>query len=127
MNVVGYARASRDRQDRASQIAKVERVAAGRRWTIDRWYTDHGESEAKASRPALNALLADVRRGLVKTLMVYKIRRLGRNGWHMALMIDELVARGVDLVSAIEPVDRTTSVGRLHIGIISLFTHTSGS
>lgn len=54
--------------------------------------------------------------------MVYKIDRIGRNAGHMALMIDELVAREVDLVSATEPVDTTTSVRRLKIGIISLFT-----
>lgn len=55
------------------------------------------------------------------TPMVYKIDRIGRNAGHMALIIDELVARGVDLVSATEPVDTTTSVGRFKIGIISLF------
>jgi DNA invertase Pin-like site-specific DNA recombinase len=119
--IVGYARVSRDRQDPATQMREVERVAAARGWTIARWYTDHGESGAKLSRPALNDMLADVRRGLVKVLVVYKVDRLGRNAGHMALMIDELVARGVDLVSATEPLDTTTSVGRLQIGIISLF------
>jgi DNA invertase Pin-like site-specific DNA recombinase len=58
-----YIRVSLDRQDTALQEAELRDTAERRGWEI-KVYRDQGQSGAKESRPALNELLADVRRAV---------------------------------------------------------------
>jgi DNA invertase Pin-like site-specific DNA recombinase len=119
-SIACYVRGSTDRQTCEMQIAECERIAQARGWTLA-WYMDRGESGAKRSRPELDRLIGDVRAGKVKAVLVYRLDRLARSLGHMVLLMDELRARGVDVVSATEALDTTTPTGRLQVGIIAVF------
>jgi len=82
-----YGRVSTDAQSYASQLREV-RAYARRRWpkgeVIE--YLDK-VSGTRFSREGLDALMAEVRRGRVDVLAVYKLDRLGRSLQHLAQLI----------------------------------------
>ena len=74
-------------------------------------------SGAKASRPSLEQLLAQLRAGDV--IVVYKLDRLGRSLKHLIELIDSLTKMQVGLVSLNDPVDTTSPQGRLITNIFA--------
>ena len=61
MNVAIYARVSTIDQDCAMQLTELREYCERKDWTIYQEYVDHGVSGAKASRPALDKLMAAAR------------------------------------------------------------------
>jgi site-specific DNA recombinase len=60
VRVVAYARVSTTDQSCEVQLRELRQYAAARGWTLAEEYVDAGISGAKASRPALDRLMADV-------------------------------------------------------------------
>ena len=77
-------------------------------------------SGARAHRPVLEGLLETLRPGDV--LVIWKLDRLGRSLPHLIGIINDLTARKVGLKSLNDPLDTTTSHGRL---ILNLFASLS--
>ena len=116
-SVAAYVRVSTDDQDVAMQIDAISaRGFAGA--TI---YRDEGVSGAKAHRPGLDQLLAAVRAGRHKTVVVYRLDRLGRNVLAVLGLLHELNDLGVDFVSVTEGLDSSTPAGRMMIVLIAAF------
>lgn len=82
--VAVYARVSTDDQKADLQLDALRQYAQMRGVTIHREYVDH-ISGAKESRPALNEMLADARRGKFNAVAVWKIDRLGRSVAHLLM------------------------------------------
>ena len=61
-------------------------------------YTDPGASGLDANRPGLRRLLADVRRGGIRRLVVRDLARLARSAWLLETIQRELRAAGVALL-----------------------------
>lgn len=82
-----YGRISTDAQSHASQLREV-RAYVKRRWpkaeTTE--YLDKA-SGSRFSRAGLDALMAEVRKGRVHVLAVYKLDRLERSLQHLAQLI----------------------------------------
>ena len=74
---------------------------------------------SKASRPALNRLVADARRRRFDVLVVWRLDRLGRNLRHLVTLLDDLQALGVAFVSLGEGIDCTTPAGTLQLHILA--------
>jgi len=74
-------------------------------------------SGAKTKRVELERLLSRLRKGDV--LIVWKLDRLGRSLKHLVLLIHELIEKGVGLQSINDPIDTTTSQGRLVFNIFA--------
>ena len=72
-------------------------------------------------RPALRRLLADIERGLVDVVVVYKIDRLSRSLTDFAKLVDVFEAHGVTFVSVTQAFNTTTSMGRLTLNILLSF------
>jgi DNA invertase Pin-like site-specific DNA recombinase len=68
-------------------------------------------SGARAARPVLDAVLRQLRGGDV--LVVWKFDRLGRSLTHLVELVNELRSKDVGLQSLHDPIDTTTSHGRL--------------
>ena len=68
-------------------------------------------SGARAARPVLEAVLQQLRGGDV--LVVWKFDRLGRSLKHLVELVNGLRSRDVGLQSLQDPIDTTTSHGRL--------------
>lgn len=96
---VGYVRVSSRAQDYASQRAAIEQAASARGVTISTWYAETASART-ISRPELERLRADARRGLVKRLFLFRLDRLSRSGIRDTFeVIEEFRAHGVEVVS----------------------------
>jgi DNA invertase Pin-like site-specific DNA recombinase len=113
MRIATYARVSTDRQDLEVQLQELRDFAARRGWTIVGAYEDV-ISGAHEQRPGLDRLVADAHRRTFDLVLLWKLDRLGRSLLHMVQVMDDLLRRGIDVVSATEPhLDSTTPQGRL--------------
>src|SRR4051812_24440125 len=77
-----------------------------------KWYTDKFTGKT-LDRPGMTRLLADLRAGKVKAVVVWRLDRLGRTAKGLTALFDDLLARGVDLVSLKDGLDLETPAGRL--------------
>jgi DNA invertase Pin-like site-specific DNA recombinase len=109
-----------DAQREACEAYIASQRAEG--WTLvpDR-YDDGGSSGGSLDRPALKRLLADIERGLVDVVVVYKIDRLSRSLMDFAKLVEVFDAHEVTFVSVTQSFNTTTSMGRLTLNILLSF------
>ncbi len=109
-------------QDAELQLGELRTVAAQRGWTISAEYRDDGISGKKASRPALDRMLADCRAGKIDLVVVWKLDRLGRSLQNLLAVLDDLRGCGVGFVSLRDSgIDTTTAGGRLMLAMVGAF------
>jgi DNA invertase Pin-like site-specific DNA recombinase len=84
-------------------------------------YDDGGFSGGTLERPALQRLLADLGRGLVDVIVVYKIDRLTRSLADFARIVETLDRQGASFVSITQQFNTTTSMGRLTLNVLLSF------
>ena len=84
-------------------------------------YDDGGYSGGNTERPALQALLADIRDHRVDVIVVYKIDRLTRSLSDFAKLADLLDDHEVSFVSVTQQFNTTTSMGRLTLNMLLSF------
>jgi site-specific DNA recombinase len=84
-------------------------------------YDDGGFSGGTLERPALQHLLADLGRGLVDVIVVYKIDRLTRSLADFARIVETLDRQGASFVSITQQFNTTTSMGRLTLNVLLSF------
>ena len=95
---------------------------AGEGWRLIRThYDDGGLSGATMERPALQRLMADIDKGLVDAVVVYKVDRLTRALADFAKMVEVFDARGVSFVAVTQQFNTTTSMGRLTLNVLLSF------
>jgi len=107
-----YVRVSTGEQDTAMQEAELKECAERRGWQI-KIYRDQGQCGAKENRPALDALLSDVRRGRIDVVMVWSCDRLARSLHHLLELSEEFRSLNVDLFAARQAIDTSSAAGRL--------------
>ncbi len=120
VRVALYARVSTAQQTTDNQVFELRAYAARHDWTVTE-FVDDAISGTKASRPALNRMMAEVKAGHLDLVMVWRADRLGRSLLHALLTIADLDARGVQIVSLREGFDNRTPAGRLQMQIVLAF------
>jgi site-specific DNA recombinase len=91
-------------------------------WTcISEHYDDGGFTGGNMDRPALQHLLADIERGTVDCVVVYKVDRLSRSLMDFAKILERFEAKGVSFVSVTQLFNSATSMGRLTLNILLSF------
>ena len=108
-------------QNTAMQVRDLRELADRRGFKVLYEYLDEGFSGAKSSRPALDEMLADAKRGKFRILLVWKLDRLGRSLAHLIRLLEDLRACNVELVSFSEGLDFTTTTGKLLYQMLSAF------
>src|ERR1700733_8039673 len=103
------------------QFRDLRQLAERRSFEVVREYFDEGVSGARSSRPALDEMLADAKRGKFSVLLVWKLDRLGRSLAHLVRLLEDLRACNVELVSFSEGLDFTTTTGKLLYQVLSAF------
>ena len=121
-----YVRVSTENQlENYSIEEQTERLKAyclAKDITVTKFYTDGGYSGGNTNRPALQQMLADIRKGGIDTVIVYKLDRLSRSQKDtLTLIEDSFLACHVDFISVSENFDTSTPFGRAMIGILSVF------
>ena len=107
---IGYARVSTLEQNLNLQLDALQNAGCEKiyRETI---------SGVKTDRPELTKLLNNLRKDDI--LIVWKLDRLGRSLKHLVDLIGDLMGKGVALKSLNDPIDTTTSQGRLVFNIFA--------
>jgi len=108
-----YARVSTQDQNIEMQLSDLRRYCTLRGWNIFREYLDQGISGSKASRPNLDALMADAKRRSIDIVLVWRFDRFARSSKQLALALDEFQHLGVDFVSFQEQIDTSTPMGKM--------------
>ena len=95
---------------------------AGEGWVaLEAEYDDGGYSGGTMERPGLQRLLADVDRGLIDIIVVYKVDRLTRALSDFAKIVERLDTGNVSFVSVTQAFNTTTSMGRLTLNVLLSF------
>lgn len=84
-------------------------------------YDDPGYSGGNTDRPALKRLLADIERGLIDIVVVYKIDRLTRSLADFAKMVEVFDQRNVSFSAVTQQINSATSMGRLMLNVLLSF------
>ena len=105
-------------QDPAMQEAPLRDLIAQRGWSLVNVYSDRA-SGARESRPGLNQLLADARRGQLDVVVVWRFDRFARSVRQLVLAMEEFRSLGVDFVSHQEALDTLTPMGKAVFTIIA--------
>ena len=84
-------------------------------------YDDGGLSGGTLERPALKRLLADIKAGRVRIVVVYKVDRLTRSLADFAKIVEVFDTHGASFVSVTQQFNTTTSMGRLTLNMLLSF------
>jgi len=122
-----YLRVSTDTQSTDSQRHDVERycqLVDGRNL---HFYEDT-ISGGKASRPQLDRLVRDMRKGRIERLVCYKLDRLGRSLTHLALLLDEMNRLGVPLICTSQGIDTSneSACGKFQLAVLMAWQNSNG-
>jgi DNA invertase Pin-like site-specific DNA recombinase len=112
-----YLRVSSAGQDAKSQRAEV------RRWLEEHGVVDAVEYSDKATgrnleRPAFEKMEAAIRRGEVKTVVVFKLDRLSRSIRDGVALLCDWLERGVRIVSTSQQLDFSGPTGKLLAAVL---------
>jgi len=113
-----YCRVSTSEQSPEMQRDDLFEYIKRRNWQVYREYTDQGIFGTAESRPALNDLMADARKGKFDIVMVWRFDRFARSLSHLIDALNEFSRVGIDFISYTENIDTTTPSGRLVFSII---------
>ena len=120
MKVCVYARVSRNSQELEQQIAACRRFCEYKGFEIAGIFSEK-LSSAKAKRPEYLKMVSELRAFKYDGVVVFRLDRLGRNSRELALLIDELEAKGVKVLSVNESFDTSTALGRAMRELIYIF------
>jgi DNA invertase Pin-like site-specific DNA recombinase len=121
VRTVIYARVSTTDQNCESQLKELQEYISRRGWEIAGEYVDTGFSGAKASRPALDRLMADAAKHKFGCVAVYKIDRFGRSVLHLNQQLAALNSYGVRFIAISQGLDTDESnpASRLMLQILA--------
>ncbi|MCL2670495.1 MAG: recombinase family protein [Clostridiales bacterium] len=104
------------------QEDKLKCYAQIKDWSIYKIYIDEGISGKNLTdRPAVQEMLADVKKGNIKNVLVYKIDRLTRNTADLIYMVDLFNSYDCAFNSLMESIDTHTASGRMFLKIVGIF------
>lgn len=122
-----YVRVSTDEQVQHgfSIDNQKERLAAyctSQGWADYRFYIDDGYTGTNTDRPALQRMIRHIQEGKIKTVLVYRLDRLGRKQKDVLHLLEDVFDKnGVPFKSATEPFDTSTPLGKAMLGILAVF------
>jgi DNA invertase Pin-like site-specific DNA recombinase len=99
-------------QDVGLQLDELRQVAKQRGWNVDAEHVDDGVSGAATSRPALDEMMTQTRRGQIDLIAVWRFDRFARRTRHLLAALDEFRPLGVNLISVRNAIDASTSLGK---------------
>jgi DNA invertase Pin-like site-specific DNA recombinase len=113
-----YFRVSTSEQTPDAQIHELRDYASIRGWVVVGEYVDVA-SGAVRSRPELDRMMTEVKRGGIDVVVCWAFDRLARSVRHLCEIAEELEARNVDLVSFQQALDTSTPSGRFTFHILA--------
>lgn len=91
-------------------------------WTaLTERYDDNGFTGSNTNRPSLQKLINDIKEGRVNMVAVYKLDRLSRSLVDFVQLLKFFEEHNVAFASITQPIDTSTSTGKLMLHILSSF------
>ena len=119
MTIGIYVRVSTNQQSIESQLPDLKRwVEAFGHGKPVRWYKDKATGKSM-DRPAWNECESALDSGMIRTLVVWRLDRLGRTASGLTSLFDKLVARKTNFVSIKDGIDLATPAGRLMANVLA--------
>lgn len=121
---VGYVRCSVEEGSGVSLQAQEDRIrsfchATGRQ--LDEVVSDVGASGKDLNRAGIQRIIADIKAGRIRTLVVLKLDRLTRNLADLLDIVKQCSRRDVALISVTETIDSATVAGRMMLQLLGVF------
>ena len=113
-----YMRVSSTKQDTKSQEPDLRTWAKGQQDEVI-WYAPDKATGKNMDRPGFQAMLADVRARRVRTVVVWRLDRLGRTCSGLTAWFDEFTALGVNFISLKDGIDLSTAAGRMLANVLA--------
>ena len=105
-----------------AQEEKLRDYARIKEWPVYKIYMDEGISGKNITdRPAINEMIDDIEKGIVKNVLVFKIDRLTRSTADLINLIDIFNNHDCAFNSLTESIDTHSATGRMFIKIIGIF------
>ena len=118
MSIGIYMRVSKGNgQDLGSQKPDLDRWAAAQTEPVT-FYTDK-QTGKTMDRPGFNRLMADIATGKIKTVVVWRLDRLGRTAKGLTALIEDWSKAKVNLISLKDGLDLSTPAGRLMANVLA--------
>jgi DNA invertase Pin-like site-specific DNA recombinase len=109
----GYSRVSTSDQDWSLQLEALIRAGVD-----DRDIYREKASGAKRDRTELRRMLDQLRPDDQAT--VYRLDRLARSQLHLLQIVEEIEAKGAELVSVMDNIGTSTATGRMVVGVLAV-------
>lgn len=116
-----YARQSVDVRNSVSIETQIEECKTKAKKSFVKIYRDKGYSGKNIERPALKHLLEDIKGGIIKKVIVYRLDRISRNITDFYNLYEEMNKYDCSFCSATEDFDTSTSMGRAMMGMLIVF------
>lgn len=116
-----YARQSVDRPDSISIESQIEYCKYESKGEEYKEYIDRGYSGKNTDRPMLQELLADIEKGSITKIIVYKLDRISRSILDFSNLMETLQHYQVEFISSTEKFDTSTPMGRAALNICIVF------
>lgn len=116
-----YARQSVDKEDSISIESQIELCLREVGNNPYRVFRDKGYSGKNTERPDFQDMMAAVRAGGARRIIVYRLDRISRSVLDFANVISELQKYGVEFVSITERFDTSTPIGKAMLMIVMVF------
>jgi len=112
-----YLRVSSESQDVKSQLPDLKRWAKA--FDVEPEIYQDTASGKSMDRPEWKRLEDDIRTGKIRTLVVWRIDRLGRTASGLTALFDDLKRYGVNLISLKDGVDLSTPAGTMMANVLA--------
>lgn len=116
-----YGRQSIDKKDSISIESQFESCRYELKGGECKEYKDKGYSGKNIDRPDFQRLLTDIKNGLIKRVIVYKLDRISRSIVDFAKLMELFKRYNVEFVSCTEKFDTSTPMGRAMLNICIVF------
>ena len=116
-----YARQSVDREDSISTDSQIEACRYEARDEVCREYVDKGYSGKNTDRPHFRELVADIKKGEISKVIVYRLDRISRSILDFSNMMILFAKYQVEFVSSTEKFDTSMPMGRAMLNICMVF------
>lgn len=104
------------------QEERLRAYCAAYGYIINAVHIDPGFSGATLERPGIKKVIADVRAGRCKKVIVWKLDRLSRSQKDTLILLEDVfLANDCNFVSLMESFDTSTPFGRCIVGILAAF------